>query len=471
MKLSHMVAAIALPAALLASPAAAMADGAESPQAVAADAQFLSTAGAPPGDAGGVCVIDSGVDANSDLGSALIDRFASVDLGVGDDLGATGDTGDSLAKHGTYVAGVIASQVDGVGASGIWPAAKIYSNRVFTGLNSGTTAAAYINAMNWCTDSGRDVKVINLSLSGLMMSTAERSVLGNKIHEIREASVNVVAAAGNNGLGTLAYPAAYPQVFSVGATNADQTLAPFSNFGPDLDIATIGTNVCVTTTSASHLGLANGTSFAAPIVSAALDALRSWKPSLTPSEAEARLLSSAKTVNGTKVLDVKQAFIDEGLQSVVNAYASTGPAPCEQVVTRPAASSGGWGSGTVVVQEPDTPPTATPPAPNGSAAAEPPPVIAPMVSVKLPSESAFAKRKPRNPTLKTLSFRHGVLRLTIQGRRAGERAIFRVDNRRYVRHASALRVKTKRWKRITVQLQRPGVGRSRTLTVRPGQEF
>src|SRR5690606_38379051 len=112
-----------------------------------------------------------------------------------------------------------------------------------------------------------------------------------------------------SGLDNLAYPAVFPQVFSVSATDAAGSLAPFANRSADLDIATFGTEVCVTTGSGHRMGIASGTSYAAPIAATALNALRSYLPALTPDAAEQALINSARIVNGVRVLDVAQTFV------------------------------------------------------------------------------------------------------------------------------------------------------------------
>lgn len=405
------IAAVTATVALLA-PASALADGAESPQAVAANAQFLSATPAPAGGAGAVCVIDTGVDTDTDLGASLAGRD-SVLGGPFGDLGALSDTSEPLPKHGTYVAGVISSQVDGVGASGIWPASKVLSNRVFNGGTA--TANSYIQAIQWCNNQP-GVKVINLSLAGLQMTNIERSQLQSRIVQARDAyGMNVVAAAGNNGLSNLAYPAAYSEVFSVAATDASGQLASFSNRGAGLDIATFGDGVCVTTASGYQMGEGKGTSYAAPIVSAALNALRSYKPSLTPDQAEAALTNAARTVNGVKVLDVKQAFINEGLSSVVSAYGGGPAAPCEVVLSGGGAGGGGGGAS---ASGSSKPPSAS--APTQTVVVQQPEVAPPMISVVLPTDDPFAELMPHQPTLKRISFTKGRLRITVSGRRAGD---------------------------------------------------
>ncbi len=101
------------------------------------------------------------------------------------------------------------------------------------------------------------------------------------------------------------------------------------------------------------------------------------------------------------------------------------------------------------------------------------PIPAPIVDVRLPTDAPFVSLRPSRPTLKSVSMRRGVLTVKISGRKKGERALFQVDRQRFVRSSSTLRVrvKAKTWKTIRVRLQRPGVGVSRTLIVRDGQEF
>ena len=450
-------------AGALAAPAATLADGAGSPQAIAARAEFLSSTPAPPGGAGAVCVIDSGVDTNTDLGPALVER-GSVLGAPFDDLGATSDTGVALSKHGTYVAGVIASQVDGVGASGIWPASKVVSVRAFSG--GMTSANAYIQAISWCQLPARNVNVINLSVAGLEMTVIERNQLRARIQQARAVGINVVAAGGNSGLSNPAFPAAFPEAFGVAATDESGLLAPFSNRGEEVDIATFGTKVCLTTASGDRMAFGAGTSYAAPIVSAALNALRSYKPELTPESAEQALISSARIVNGARVLDVAQTFIDQGLGALVAAGAGD-PAPCEVVVRSSSTGTGGAGGVASVRDEPGAevgtePEVVVVPAE---------PVAAPMVSVPLPTEESTPAGSPERPTLRRITFRRGRLRVAISGRLAGDVVTFTVDRRRFVRSSSRLDVRVGRWRTVTVRLRRPGAGTSPALVIRRAREF
>jgi hypothetical protein len=465
--------------ALLAAPGTARADaeGPGTPQATAANATFLSNAPAPS-SGGGVCVIDTGVDTNTDLGPAIADRTAvlggggSTDPG---DFGARSDSNEALPKHGTYIAGIVASQVDGKGTSGIWPAAKIYSARVFAGDSSTAVVSDYITAIDWCRQRP-GVKVINLSLSGLgSASASQRASLDNKIAEVSGPlyNINVVAAAGNDGsLATVGYPATSTRVFGVGATDGAGTLVGFSNRGVGLDISTFGVESCVTTAYGSNLATAQGTSYAAPVVSAVLAAMRSYDPSLTPDQAEQLLLDNADTVGGVKVLNAAKAFrADPTLASYAAGAPTTGLGASVANECEPPPVGGGGGGAAGATRE--APASGAPAAPAQTVVVSPAPAPTPIVDVQLPTDDPIAELKPAKPTLKSVKMRRGVLTVRVAGRLRGERVLLRVDHKQYVRSSSTVKVrlKQKKWRVLRIQLQRPGVGVSETLVVRSSKEF
>jgi serine protease len=80
------------------------------------------------------------------------------------------------------------------------------------------------------------VKVINLSLGGEGNSTTVRQAIDRAV----AAGITVVAAAGNDGRGTVSFPAALPNVIAVGAVDGRKQKAPYSNFGAELDLVAPG---------------------------------------------------------------------------------------------------------------------------------------------------------------------------------------------------------------------------------------
>jgi hypothetical protein len=469
--------------ALAPSSAWANAEGPGTPQATAANATFLSNAPTPPSGRG-VCVIDSGVDTDTDLGPALASRVAQIGGVNGDpsDLGTISDTGEPLPKHGTYVAGVIASQVDGVGTSGIWPAAKIYSNRVFAG-GGVAQAADYIRGIDWCRDQP-GVRVINLSLSGLTgATTSQRTNLDARIETVRGAPyyINVVAAAGNNAsMSTVGYPALADGVFSVAASEASGLLSTFTNQGMGLDIAAFGSGLCVSTDRETRLAIGSGTSYATPVVSAVLAALRSYDPLLTPDQAEQLLLDHADVVNGVRVLNAAEAFRADPR---VAAMASTSPvsgisaAATNACEPPPAHALNGSGGGVALGPRPDASKTSQP------AAAQVPitelPAPAPLLDVQLPAKGRSGAARQAAPTLRSISFRHGMLVLRIAGSKPWSRARYhiayrangRIRTKVLVRKGRTLRAHVPDWISVRIRLEVRGSGMTSALTVRRNDEF
>src|SRR5262249_25939160 len=94
-------------------------------------------------------------------------------------------------------------------------------------------------AVNFTLNGQHPVKVINLSLGG----DATSLTLQNAIDRAVAAGVVVVAAAGNDGRGSVSFPASLPNVISVGAVDARKQRAPYSNFGATLSVVAPGGDV------------------------------------------------------------------------------------------------------------------------------------------------------------------------------------------------------------------------------------
>src|SRR4051812_34439458 len=110
------------------------------PQAIDANATFLSYAPAVPGRPDmKVCVVDTGVDLTTDAAPAVVDRETVFPGGAVDDGG-----GGGLPKHGAYVAGGVARQAHDADSVGIWPRAENLSGPRFRGKGNGATATNHI---------------------------------------------------------------------------------------------------------------------------------------------------------------------------------------------------------------------------------------------------------------------------------------------------------------------------------------
>jgi serine protease len=141
--------------------------------------------------------------------------------------------------HGTHVAGTIAQVTNnGIGVAGIARKVTIMPLKVLSASGSGSVAGI-ADAIHYATDNG--AKVINMSLGGRFPSR----ILKKAVEYAHDKGVTVVCAAGNESRGKVGYPAAYPGAIAVSATQYDESITFYSNYGKDIDIAAPGGNTRV----------------------------------------------------------------------------------------------------------------------------------------------------------------------------------------------------------------------------------
>ncbi len=208
--------------------------------------------------------------------------------------------------HGTHVTGTIAqASNNSLGVAGIAPNTSIMPVKVLDSSGSGayTTVA---DGIRYAADHG--AKIINLSLGG----SSSSNVLQDACAYAYNKGVTLVCAAGNDSKATLGYPAAYDDYcIAVGATRFDETRAPYSNYGPSLDIVAPGGDLNVdqnkdgygdgilqqtfgSTTNSFAYYFYQGTSMATPHVSGVAALLLALHKDWTPAQVREALQSSAK---------------------------------------------------------------------------------------------------------------------------------------------------------------------------------
>jgi len=178
-----------------------------------------------------VAVIDTGVTKVGDLART---KFVPGYNFVKNNDDASDDHG-----HGTHVAGTIAESTNNkIGVAGVAYGAAIMPIKVLSASGSGSMAAI-AQGIRWAADHGANV--INMSLGGPFPV----GTIASAVKYARGKGVVVVAAAGNDGRGKVSYPARYPGVIAVAATQFDETTTFYSNWGPEIDIAGPGGNTRV----------------------------------------------------------------------------------------------------------------------------------------------------------------------------------------------------------------------------------
>ena len=223
--------------------------------------------------------------------------------------------------HGTSVASVVGAQENGVGIVGVYPEAVIRSWDAATGLGTELTSGAIVNGILASSQRGRSV--INLSLGGRDPDAAIEAAVNLAVAR----GSLVVAASGNDGEegSPLSFPAAFPHVLTVAATQEDGSVAPFSSASRFVDLAAPGAQIPVATldpeTGTPTWALADGTSFAAPLVSGAAAWIWTLRPSLDAGQV-AQILRSTATDIGAPGRDPASGF---GLLNLPAALALPAP--------------------------------------------------------------------------------------------------------------------------------------------------
>ncbi|WP_380168585.1 S8 family serine peptidase [Jannaschia sp. R86511] len=251
-----------------------------------------------------VAVIDSGVQrTHPDLAGVVLPGLDLVDPRY--------DGGSDPNGHGTHVAGIVAAVVDnGVGTAGMARGAQVLPVRVLDADGWGyasDTAAGII----WAADQGADV--INLSLGGDYPDSATAAAVAYALDQ----DVVVVASVGNEYEygNPVTYPAALPGVIGVTAVDSRLRWAPFANRGSYVDLAAPGVDIVSLERRGGYVAY-DGTSMAAPYVSAVAALVRAKEPALKDWQVASRLNATARDIGpagrdqvfGYGVVDPRAAF-------------------------------------------------------------------------------------------------------------------------------------------------------------------
>jgi subtilisin family serine protease len=238
-----------------------------------------------------VAVLDSGIErghrafrARSVLpGVDLVDNDTNpADVGDGIDNNGDGRV-DEFVGHGTSVAGLVLR---------VAPGATILPIRVLDS-DGGSTTFRVVDGMYRALDLRADV--LNMSLGTIAASPLLEEALG----EAATRGALVVASAGNDASGgTPRYPAAFsgPNVVSVAATRSNDVLASFSNWGTSVTLTAPGVGVVGPITQGRY-GRANGTSFAAPLVSGTAALVKGIAPGLSMVQVRSRLEATSTPID------------------------------------------------------------------------------------------------------------------------------------------------------------------------------
>ena len=238
---------------------------------------------------------DSWVDPNNpttgngidDDGNGLVDDWRGWDF-----VSSNNDVRSPGNFHGTHVSGIVSSKLHNArGISGIGGGNSTNGLQLMA-IGVGETApssAALDDAILYAVQNGADV--IQLSLS-----VAQTTAIDNAIQTAINNGIPVICASGNQN-SSVGYPANNTNVIAVGSTSQSDQRSSFSNFGPQLFISAPGEQIKSTQLNNTY-GNSDGTSFAAPQVSAVVGLISSINPSLTVQQIRDVLRNTADKVGG-----------------------------------------------------------------------------------------------------------------------------------------------------------------------------
>jgi serine protease len=184
-----------------------------------------------------VAVIDTGIAYEDNGEFRVVPDLKGAKFAKGYDFVNDDDHPNDDHGHGTHVAGTIAQRTNNAeGVAGIAFEATLMPIKVLDANGTGSSSDI-ADAIRWAADHG--AKVLNLSLGG----GGRSEVLGAAVEYARKKGAVVVCAAGNAGRGVVEYPAAYPGAVAVSAVGPSGTLASYSSWGKEIDIAAPGGDI------------------------------------------------------------------------------------------------------------------------------------------------------------------------------------------------------------------------------------
>lgn len=255
-----------------------------------------------------IATIDTGVNPIPDLAGALVPGWDFVD---------NDPEPQDTQGHGTQVASVIAARGNnGLGMAGHCWQCKIMPIRVSAGgsVNPDRIAAGIL----WAVDHGARVIDISLTRPGSPHWAEEAAV-----RYALDRGVVLIASAGNNGNQVPQYPAAYPGVLAVGATDDRDALYFWSNWGPWVALTAPGCQLVLT--PALPDGTLCGTSFTPAAVAGVAGLILSRNPSLTRHQVASALAATARPVPGIAFGRINAYAAFEWLGLLPPAQATTTP--------------------------------------------------------------------------------------------------------------------------------------------------
>ena len=288
----------------------------------------------PDGSGVVIGVVDTGIDGtHPDLAGAFVNGYdATGCLGLpGNVIPQNFDASQGLFIHGTHVAGIAAARGDnGQGVAGVAPGATLMDLKVFCWpfTDDFIIAGAIMAAITDADGDGVVPDVITMSLGGkgygqVLKDAIDSALTGYNVvtgvalpnyddgtgggaagDGTPDRTVTITVAMGNSSQDEVEYPAGYPGIIAVGATNARDEKADFSTSGGHISVSAPGVDILSTwptwdldPTGKPYLYYRiSGTSMATPQVAGAVALVKQFLPAASAYEVRRLLETTADDI-------------------------------------------------------------------------------------------------------------------------------------------------------------------------------
>lgn len=228
-----------------------------------------------------------------DDGNGYVDDVNGWDTGDNDNNPMPPNTS---YDHGTHCAGITgAVSNNGTGIASIGYNIKIIPVKATGNADGANSVSAGYEGVDYSISAGADI--ISMSWGGGGSSQTAQ----NLFNYANTQGILCIAAAGNDNVSTVFYPAGYTNVMSVASTGnggSNDQKSSFSNYGSWIDISAPGANIR-STVPTNNYAILSGTSMACPLVAGLAGLIHSINPNLTPAQIENCIESTAVNINSS----------------------------------------------------------------------------------------------------------------------------------------------------------------------------
>jgi uncharacterized repeat protein (TIGR02543 family) len=221
------------------------------------------------GDGITVAIIDSGINRNhEDLDNTKIKTgWTFLTFSATSRINQAGAVDDF--GHGTHVSSTIAARTNnGKGIAGMVQNVTLLPIKSLRSDGTGM-AIDFISALDYAMNQGADVVNASLGISAAAGTYGGFQAMQEKVDQLYNKGIIVIAAAGNDGNSLYNYPASNAHVVGVGSTGSTGGVSKFSNFNGSVTVTAPGEEIIGSSHTGNNAYLTmGGTSMATPHVAA-----------------------------------------------------------------------------------------------------------------------------------------------------------------------------------------------------------